>query len=145
MKTLKILAGLLIVLGFTFNSVLAQDKHFTEEQFLYLGETECLGEALYGTVLVDMMYPQYPSLDNSLLKFSGTLYGEGTNAPYEVKMIQPGHFVWSDKTGLNATFTSNWHIFKNGKFVAVVHTLFIFKMNPNGKFLFHGPIVENCK
>jgi len=146
MKTFKILTGLLVVLGFTFNNVHAQNSKFVSEvwdnYYIDFTNVECIGEQLVGVLYSETLTP---SPTHWLHKSYGTFFGEISNEQYEVQTVAPGRFVWNDKTGLNFKFTETWHILKNGKLFAVVSANLIFRINPGDKWIVVDHYVANCK
>ncbi len=134
MKTLKIITGLLIVLGFTFNNVFAQKHTYTysedwTDQWIF---ADCLPEALVGTLSIETLV-----IGDSHVQWkgSGIFYSEFTNEPYEVVMVEPGWFTISDKKGTDWTFIIHYKIYKDGRLIANVQSMAKVRTDKNGRLI----------
>ena len=147
MKSMKFFVVLCIVLASAVNNANAQKYAFIEEWTDYYLWTDCLPEVLIGTLTMEV---KISSPTNMRCKGGGTLYGEITNEPYEVKLVNPGWFSWTDIKGLDWTFVNVFHILKDGKLVCVAQRTTIVRsvVNADAELEFHlfkGHEIYNCK
>jgi len=127
MKKFKVITLLIIILGFSFNNVIAQDVKtqviaswdFNSNNILSL--TECLGEVVTGTVncqgwyLTDGKFWNYHEVE------FGVLSGEDGIADYTLEAVANDHWIVIDKIGYNHVTTIPMVLKHNGKLVAVIH------------------------
>ena len=118
MKTTKCIAGLCIILAFTFNNVNAQ-KISGEDVFevsYAAGGVECLGEALNGVITFDWWWlgTKYQE------KVGGVLTGELSGDSYTLDWIYNDGSHFSQNVG-NFGSTITLKLRRNGRLVGNVH------------------------
>lgn len=147
MKKIKFLSVTLVALVLCTGSVFSQGKKFDSyvvpDFMLFFDNVECIGEWLVGEAYVEV---QYPKPTHSVAKISGTFYGVDTGREFEVRCVNPGHNIWSEKTGWNLHFNVTWQVLSGGQLFAIVISNVTVRANPaNIDDFDKWIIVENFK
>jgi len=142
MKTLKVVAGLILLLALTSNNSYSQPVRevFSNYYELYF---DCLNQNLTGTLTVERI-----TINNhKQIHHYGTLIGQSDGLEYYAEMmtnIQDKN-NWYD-FGLKAitqTWPANYHIYRNGTLIAIIHFSFHYTVNANGEWSsYHGDAFE---
>jgi hypothetical protein len=127
MKTLKVFALLLIILGFKLDYAIAQDKRDQGEftwpfDSKYYGPSlkACLGEDVSGEVIAQWFESNNPKYSTYHEKGHGVLHGQ-SNYEYTLDYEYNSQYVMPEEIGLKGGFTFPMLIRREGKIKAVVH------------------------
>ncbi len=142
MKTLKIFAVLILMSGFASNNANSQPVR-EEFDFYYVLPFDCLNQNLEGWLHVERM-----TINNhKQVRHSGTLTGGSDGLKYYAEMMTniEDKSNW-DETGEEAitqTWPANYHIYRDGKLIAIIHFAYHYTVNANGEWTsYHGDAFE---
>ena len=77
----------------------------------------------------------------------GTLTGESDGLAYEAKMMtniqEKGNWIEFGLKAITQTWPANYHIYREGKLVAIIHFSYHYTVNANGEWVsYHGDTFE---
>ncbi len=142
MKTFKIVAALLLFLGFTPNNSYSQP---VREVFVsnYVLPFDCLNQNLTGTLTVERI-----TINNHRqIHHYGTLTGESDGLKYYAEMMtniqDKGNWFEEGLKAITQTWPANYHIYRDGKLIAIIHFSYHYTVNANGVWAsYHGDTFE---
>ncbi|MBN2665561.1 MAG: hypothetical protein JXR67_03560 [Bacteroidales bacterium] len=146
MKTFKIIVMLLLVSGFAINNANSQKVEKEVFEYWYDLAFPCMDQTLSGWLTVERT-----KRDNHLqVRHSGTLTGSSDGLEYYAEMmtnITPGldNVRWDelDQKAITLTWPGNYHIYREGKLIAIIHFAFHYTVNANGDYTtYHGYVYE---
>lgn len=143
MKALRIYAVLCLILGCTSFNVIGQNKVSEKFDAYYVLPFECLNQNIKGWLTVERTF-----MNNHLqVRHSGTLIGESDGLEYYAEMMTniADKENWAE-FGLKAitqTWPANYHIYRNGRLIAIIHFSYHYTFNANGVMAsYHGDTFE---
>lgn len=143
MKTLKVVAALLLLTGFATSNVIGQKPvKETVEGFIEI-PFDCVGQYLTGTLTIERIY-----LNNHLqVRIYGTMIGTPDGLEYYFDGINnisdKGNWDEYGLKGITYTWPGNYLISRNGKLLGVVYFAFHFTVNANGEWsVYRGDVYE---
>lgn len=142
MKQLKFVVVMILFLGFFSNNSNSQPVREVFDRY-YVLPFDCLGQVLAGTLTVERI-----SINNhKQIHHFGTLTGQSDGLNYYAEMMTniQDKMNW-DEFGLKAitqTWPANYHIYRDGKLIAIIHFAFHYTVNANGVWTsYHGDAFE---
>jgi hypothetical protein len=142
MKTFKIVAALLLFLGFTSNNSYSQPVREVFENY-YVLPFDCLNQNLIGTLTVERI-----TINNHRqIHHYGTLTGETDGLEYYAEMMtniqDKGNWSEFGIIAITQTWPANYHIYRDGKLIAIIHFAYHYTVNANGVWTsYHGDAFE---
>jgi hypothetical protein len=143
MKALRIYTLLCIILGSSSLNVIGQNKVSESFDAYYVLPFDCMNQNLKGWLTVERTF-----MNNHLqVRHSGTLIGESDGLEYYGEMMTniADKENWAE-FGLKAitqSWPANYHIYRNGKLIAIIHFSYHYTYNANGVLAsYHGDAFE---
>ncbi len=139
MKTLKIIAILLLISGFACQNAFCQKPVTVVLDVYAVLPFDCMGQNLEGTLTAERTY-----MNNHLQSHVyGTMTGSSDGLTYYIEMINNIAFTdnWDEygQKAITQTFPGNYHISRDGKLIAIIHFAYHYTFNANGELIsFHG-------
>jgi hypothetical protein len=143
MKTLKIIAVFLLIAGFASTDVNGQKPVREEFDFYYVLPFDCLNQNLVGWLHVERI-----TINNhKQVRHSGTLTGESDGLEYYAEMMtnieDKGNWDEWGQQAITQTWPANYHLYRDGKLVAIIHFAYHYTVNANGEWpSYHGDAFE---
>jgi hypothetical protein len=143
MKTLKIVAILLLIAGFASVNANGQKPIFEEFDRFYSLPFDCMGQTLSGTLSVERIFMDH----HRHVRVYGTLTGSEDGLEYDIDMVtnitDKGNWEEWGLKGITYTQPGNIHISRNGKLIAVIHYAYHMTVNALGEVTSeHGDAYE---
>lgn len=143
MKTLKIVAILLLIAGFATTDLSGQKPVREVFDLYYVLPFDCLNQNLEGWLHVERM-----TINNhKQVRHSGTLTGESDGLEYYAEMMTniEDKSNWDEigEQAITQTWPANYHIYRDGKLIAIIHFAYHYTVNANGEWTsYHGDVFE---
>lgn len=142
MKTLKILIALCFVLGLTSMNSNSQP---VKEVFVneYVLPFDCMNQNLTGLLTVERI-----TINNHIqVHHYGTLTGQSDGLAYYAEMMtniqDKGNWFDLGLKAITQTWPANYHIYRAGKLIAIIHFSYHYTVNANGEWVsYHGDAFE---
>lgn len=133
MKTLKIVAVLLLIAVFASTSANGQRPIFEEFDHYYVLPFDCMNQELTGTLSVEWI-----TMNGHIqVRQYGILKGSSDGLEYYGEMINniTDKGNWDDwgLKGITYTWPGNYHISRNGKLIAIIHFAYHITVNALGE------------
>lgn len=143
MRTLRIFAVLLLIAGFASSDLYGQKQVREEFDYYYNLPFDCLNQNLAGWLHVERI-----TINNhKQVRHSGTLTGTSDDLEYYAEMItnieDKGNWDEFGQEAITQTWPANYHLYRDGKLVAIIHFSYHYTVNANGEWVsYHGDAFE---